>query len=159
MPGAGAAALQPTPAPPCSLYVPRPNPLPVSFSQSVLACRCLRWKALSRRCPSLCLAVRPSFKSHPLVRACVRVPTASASPGTLGVDSSLACSGALSRAIFPEMWGDCAARYMAAAAASGRSTHGFNLLPTIIKAGDDLIQEAFALQVRCAPPLTRVLCV
>jgi hypothetical protein len=36
---------------------------------------------------------------------------------------------------------------MAAAAACGRSTHGFNLLPTIIKAGDDLIQEAFALQV------------
>ena len=32
-------------------------------------------------------------------------------------------------------------------------------MPTIIKAGDDLIQEAFALQVRCAPPLTRVLCV
>ena len=45
------------------------------------------------------------------------------------------------------MWGDCAARYMAAAAACGRSTHGFNLLPTIIKAGDDLIQEAFALQL------------
>jgi hypothetical protein len=45
------------------------------------------------------------------------------------------------------MWGDCAARYMAAAAACGRSTHGFNLLPTIIKADDDLIQEAFALQV------------
>lgn len=36
---------------------------------------------------------------------------------------------------------------MAAAAAAGRSTHGYNLLPTIIKAGDDLIQEAFALQV------------
>jgi hypothetical protein len=36
---------------------------------------------------------------------------------------------------------------MASAAASGRSTHGYNLLPVIIKAGDDLIQEAFALQV------------
>jgi hypothetical protein len=65
----------------------------------------------------------------------------------LGVDSFLACSGALSRTIFPEMWGDCCSRYMAAAAASGRSTHGYNLLPVIIKAGDDLIQEAFALQV------------
>jgi hypothetical protein len=56
------------------------------------------------------------------------------------------------------MWGDCAARYMAAAAASGRSTHGFNLLPTIIKAGDDLIQEAFALQVRCPTTHSRVMC-
>jgi hypothetical protein len=55
------------------------------------------------------------------------------------------------------MWGDCAARYMAAAAASGRSTHGFNLLPTIIKAGDDLIQEAFALQV-CRTTYSCVLC-
>jgi hypothetical protein len=37
---------------------------------------------------------------------------------------------------------------MSAASASGRSTHGYNILPIIIKAGDDLIQEAFALQVR-----------
>jgi hypothetical protein len=40
----------------------------------------------------------------------------------------------LSRIIFPEMWGDCCSRHMAAAAASGRSTHGYNLLPVIIKA-------------------------
>ena len=65
----------------------------------------------------------------------------------MGIDSSLACSGPLSRIIFPELWSECCSRYMAAAAASGRATHGYNLLPTIIKAGDDLIQEAFALQV------------
>ena len=73
----------------------------------------------------------------------------SAASGTLGTDSVLACSGSLSHIIFPEMWGDCCSRHMAAAAASGRSTHGYNLLPVIIKAGDDLTQEAFALQVRC----------
>jgi hypothetical protein len=76
-----------------------------------------------------------------------------AATGTLGTDSVLACSGPLSRIIFPEMWGDCCSRHMAAAAASGRSTHGYNLLPIIIKAGDDLIQEAFALQVNVKTPL------
>ncbi len=34
--------------------------------------------------------------------------------GTLGAHSVLACSGPLARLIFPEMWGDCCSRYMAA---------------------------------------------